>query len=192
MTSSGQKDASPEQQFEYAAAVRLASAIADGFPGFICSFLRRPLLNWRMAARKELCKALAAVFAPDLTLPKLSRQLRDPLIKRSATMEWICCDWQDSAGIIVVDGDFSSGPFLRVNCDKLPTSMPEDRPIVLCDQLYPSLHKLFPVIKGIICERGAITSHLAILAQEEGMALKIQAGMASTGKPYSVPVQSSQ
>lgn len=46
--------------------------------------------------------------------------------------------------------------------------------ILLCDRLDPRILPCFARLKGIICETGGITSHLAILAREFQMPLRIQ------------------
>ena len=85
----------------------------------------------------------------------------------------------DSKGTIVVQGNFEAGPWSPYTRDMKP---PETPCILVTDELFPQIFNLFPFIKGIICEGGAITSHLAILAREHdiGVCSKFQL---ISGKP---------
>lgn len=51
---------------------------------------------------------------------------------------------------------------------------PSQPTYLIADELYPELFRYFPFIKGVICEGGSVTSHLAILAREHSMPLWIR------------------
>lgn len=85
--------------------------------------------------------------------------------------EWIKIGYSNSKGLIVVDGEFKGEPFyLKNQKQKIPTNS-----LLITKELYPWLHKHLDNISGIICEEGAYTSHLSILAREKKLPLIIQA-----------------
>lgn len=81
---------------------------------------------------------------------------------------------RDSQGIIVVPGDLDSGPFfvLENRDQKIPPDV-----VVVCRHLYPEIGHSITAIKGIICQHGALSAHVAILAREYQVPLKIQASI---------------
>jgi len=86
------------------------------------------------------------------------------------------CTWEsiflrDEQGIIVVDGDFEKGPYYRLKNRnrEIPAGV-----IVVTEHLYPEIGKYMTSIKGIICKYGALGAHIAILAREHNVPLRIQ------------------
>ncbi len=86
------------------------------------------------------------------------------------------CIWKkltrrDEQGIVVVTGDLENGPYysLKHRDQKIPEGV-----IVVTEQLYPEIGQYLPNIKGIICKYGALSSHIAILAREHKIPLRIQ------------------
>jgi hypothetical protein len=79
---------------------------------------------------------------------------------------------RNAQGIIVVPGDFNSGPYFRLKQreQEIPAGV-----IVVCKHLYPEIGRVISDIRGVICEHGALSSHVAILAREYQVPLKIQA-----------------
>lgn len=100
----------------------------------------------------------------------------DNILSSSIEFDRNMCSWKqisirDGQGVIVVDGDFDTGPFFRFNKQELeiPPGV-----IVVTDHLYPEIGKYMTDIKGIICKYGALSAHLAILAREYQVPLIIQ------------------
>jgi phosphoenolpyruvate synthase/pyruvate phosphate dikinase len=84
---------------------------------------------------------------------------------------WKQISFRDAQGVIVVDGDFDSGPYYRLNDreQKIPPGV-----IVITEHLYPEIGKQMTDIRGIICKYGALSAHVAILAREYQVPLIIQ------------------
>ncbi len=84
---------------------------------------------------------------------------------------WKQISIRDGRGIVVVDGDFDAGPYYRFNDreQEIPPGV-----IVITDHLYPEIGKYMTDIRGIICKYGALSAHVAILAREYQVPLKIQ------------------
>ncbi len=85
---------------------------------------------------------------------------------------WTAIGQRDAAGITVVEGDLESGPFFVLSD---PDQAIPDDVVVVTDQLYPQLGHQLDRIRGIICRFGALSSHVAILAREHAVPLRIQA-----------------
>lgn len=88
----------------------------------------------------------------------------------SATWEHIAP--RDAAGITVVEGDLEQGPFFVL---KDPEAEIPAGVVVVTEQLYPQIGRYLDRIRGVICRYGALSSHLAILAREHEVPLRIQA-----------------
>jgi len=84
---------------------------------------------------------------------------------------WKKISYRDEQGIVVVDGDFDTGPYYRLNDrdQEIPHGV-----IVITEHLYPEIGKYMSDIKGIICKYGALSAHVAILAREYQVPLIIQ------------------
>lgn len=76
------------------------------------------------------------------------------------------------AGLDVVAGDFTAGPYFRLK--HRDQAIPEGV-IVVTEHLYPEIGARIGDIRGIICKYGALSAHVAILAREYRVPLKIQA-----------------
>lgn len=99
-------------------------------------------------------------------------QLKEKIMCDPQKRIWTSFEQKDTNGIIIVDGDFESGPFfdLKSSDQNIPQGV-----IVRTEQLYPEIGRVITDLKGIVCENGALTSHIAILAREHDIPLKIQA-----------------
>ena len=87
---------------------------------------------------------------------------------------WSAIDPRDEAGVTVVEGDLDAGPFfILTDPDE---EIPEDV-VVVTEQLYPQIGRYLGRVKGIICRYGALSSHVAILAREHAVPLRIQANI---------------
>ena len=87
---------------------------------------------------------------------------------------WITLEHRNAQGIVVVPGNFDAGPYFRM--ENPQQAIPPDV-IVVTRQLYPGIGQSIRSIKGIICEHGALSAHVAILAREYQVPLKIQASI---------------
>ena len=84
---------------------------------------------------------------------------------------WKQISYRDVQGVVVVEGDLDAGPYYRF------TDREQEIPhgvIVVTDHLYPEIGKYMGGIRGIICKYGALSAHVAILAREYQVPLKIQ------------------
>ena len=84
---------------------------------------------------------------------------------------WKQISFRDEQGVVVVEGDLDAGPYYRF------TDREQEIPhgvIVVTDHLYPEIGKYMGGIRGIICKYGALSAHVAILAREYQVPLKIQ------------------
>lgn len=144
-------------------------------PAVLPSFRARVFALRETTRRALLSRARRGSLEPDI--PFLSR-LRGELVRDDERMCWTSLGYHDSRGIVVVDGTFHGGPYhvYRRGCESVP-----DGVILLTAELYPEIEDFFPVIRGVISEGGALTSHLAILAREAGMPLMIQVANATRG-----------
>ena len=86
------------------------------------------------------------------------------------------CSWKsislrDEQGIVVVAGELEKGPYylLKNRKREIPPGV-----IVVTDQLYPEIGSYMSSIRGIICKYGALSAHVAILAREYHVPLRIQ------------------
>lgn len=152
-----------------AVSLRTLAEFVDRLP----SMLRRRAVLRVLAARDECRQRLAAIL-PSGALPAVAsceRPLRGPLAKDDERMLWRSIEMEDADGQVVVDGDFESGPYRVWSAEMV---FPGERVILLCDRLDPAIFPRFAQLKGIICESGGLTSHLAILAREFDMPLRIQ------------------
>jgi len=84
---------------------------------------------------------------------------------------WKQISFRDEQGIVVVEGDLDQGPYYRL--DDREQVIPRGV-IVVTDHLYPEIGKYITEINGIICKYGALSAHVAILAREYKVPLKIQ------------------
>jgi phosphoenolpyruvate synthase/pyruvate phosphate dikinase len=84
---------------------------------------------------------------------------------------WINLSLRDEQGIVVVAGDLENGPYylLKNRDQEIPPGV-----IVVTDYLYPEIGQYMTRIKGIICKYGALSAHVAILAREHHVPLRIQ------------------
>lgn len=83
---------------------------------------------------------------------------------------WLSNPFSFSKGIEVVSGSLD-GPYAIIN--NASDAIKKDS-VIVTPQLFPKLGKEISNIKGIICEGGALTSHVAILAREHNVPLTIQ------------------
>jgi phosphohistidine swiveling domain-containing protein len=104
----------------------------------------------------------------------------DNILNGSIEFDLNNCLWKqisvrDGQGIVVVDGDFDTGPYYRLNNREqvIPRGV-----IVVTDHLYPEIGKYMTDIRGIICKYGALSAHVAILAREYQVPLIIQTEIA--------------
>ena len=133
-------------------------------------FKHKDAMELREEIRRELEKKvpqgrLAADFHSDNILSSSIELDRDKRL-------WKQISIRDGQGVIVVDGDFDTGPYFRFSNQEqeIPPGV-----IVISDHLYPEIGKYMAGIKGIICKYGALSAHVAILAREYQVPLKIQA-----------------
>lgn len=87
------------------------------------------------------------------------------------SMTWNAIGLRDEAGVTVVEGDLEAGPFFIL---KDPDQEIPDDVVVVTEQLYPQIGHSLDRIRGIICRFGALSSHVAILAREHAVPLRIQ------------------
>lgn len=89
----------------------------------------------------------------------------------SEKSSWKQISFRDGQGIVVVEGDFDTGPYFRVHNREqvIPPGV-----IVVTEHLYPEIGKYISGIRGIICKHGALSAHVAILARESKTPLIIQ------------------
>lgn len=163
------EDLSVRELMRCAISLRTLAEFVDRLPGI---FRRAVVL--RVLANRNACRTRLDAVLPAGALPEAARSerpLRGPLVKDDERMLWRSFETADEDGQLVVDGDFESGPY-RVWSPGM--ALPEERVILLCDRLDPRIFQCFAHLKGIICESGGLTSHLAILAREFEMPLRIQ------------------
>jgi phosphohistidine swiveling domain-containing protein len=84
---------------------------------------------------------------------------------------WKSISLRDEQGIVVVAGEFEKGPYylLKKPNQEIPAGV-----IVVTEHLYPEIGQYITSIKGIICKYGALGAHVAILAREHHIPLRIQ------------------
>lgn len=84
---------------------------------------------------------------------------------------WKSLSIRDEEGITVVEGNLEHGPYfvLTSRDQEIPAGV-----IVITEHLYPEIGKSITDIRGIICKYGALGAHVAILAREHQVALRIQ------------------
>lgn len=84
---------------------------------------------------------------------------------------WRNISLRDEQGVVVVAGDLEKGPYfsLKNRNREIPAGV-----IVVTDHLYPEIGKYITSINGIICKYGALGAHVAILAREHHVPLRIQ------------------
>lgn len=122
----------------------------------------------------------------DVSLPRgvfpadffCARPLAEEIAMDHEKKAWKKIAQRSEEGIAVVEGDLTTGPFFMLND---PTQNIPHGTIVLTEHLYPALSVHVPFLKGIVCEYGALTSHVAIVAREHGIPLKIQTPLSSYG-----------
>jgi hypothetical protein len=130
---------------------------------------KQDVLNDREAIRVELEQRMTkGRISPDFRYHSV---LFDTIHLDKKTCCWITLECRDSQGIVVVPGDFDAGPYfiLENRQQAIPPGV-----IVVTRQLYPEIGQSLKNIRGIICEHGALSAHVAILAREYQVPLKIQ------------------
>ena len=130
---------------------------------------KQDVFNDREAIRLELEQRMTkGRFSPDF---RYDTVLSDTIHLDKKTCCWITLEHRDSQGIVVVPGDFDAGPYfiLENRQQAIPPGV-----IVVTRQLYPEIGQSVKNIRGIICEHGALSAHVAILAREYQVPLKIQ------------------
>ena len=130
---------------------------------------KQDVFNDREAIRVELEQRMTkGRISPDF---RYDTVLSDTIHLDKKTCCWITLEHRDSQGIVVVPGDFDAGPYfiLENRQQAIPPGV-----IVVTRQLYPEIGQSVKNIRGIICEHGALSAHVAILAREYQVPLKIQ------------------
>ena len=130
---------------------------------------KQDVFNDREAIRFELEQRMTkGRISPDF---RYDTVLSDTIHFDKKTCCWITLEHRDSQGIVVVPGDFDAGPYfiLENRQQTIPAGV-----IVVTRQLYPEIGQSLKNISGIICEHGALSAHVAILAREYQVPLKIQ------------------
>jgi hypothetical protein len=134
-----------------------------------------PGLATRLLALRERCRALLAAAlqrgeaSPDVAC---SRRLAPRLVRDDVRLAWTELGWDGSSGLDVVPGDFASGPFVAYRRD--PGAVPAGCVLVTAE-LYPELADVLGRVKAVVAEGGGFASHLAILARERAVPLRIRA-----------------
>lgn len=129
----------------------------------------RGLFKLRESVRARLFEAVPlGTRSPDIAS---CRRLTDTLERHDPSLTWIRCGPADSTGQLVVFGDFEAGPrfVFAGNVDAIP-----DGAVLVTRELYPELAPALSRVSAVLCEGGAIGSHLAILAREQRVPMKIQ------------------
>jgi len=130
---------------------------------------KQDVFNDREAIRVELEQRMTkGRISPDF---RYSTVLSDTIHVDKKTCCWITLEHRDSQGIVVVPGDFDAGPYFIL--ENRQQAIPPDV-FVVTRQLYPEIGQSLKNIRGIICEHGALSAHVAILAREYQVPLKIQ------------------
>ncbi|UCB54137.1 MAG: hypothetical protein JSW45_09270 [Thiotrichales bacterium] len=130
---------------------------------------KQDVFNDREAIRVELERRMPkGRISPDFHYDTF---LSDTIHFDKKTCCWITLEHRDSQGIVVVPGDFDAGPYFIL--ENRQQAIPPDV-IVVTRQLYPEIGQAVKNIRGIICEHGALSAHVAILAREYRVPLKIQ------------------
>ena len=130
---------------------------------------KQDLFDDREAIRIELERRMPkGRISPDF---RCDTALSERIRFDKKTCCWITLGLRDSQGIIVVPGDFDAGPYFVMETRE--QAIPADV-IVVTRQLYPEIGQSIETIRGIICEHGALSAHVAILAREYRVPLKIQ------------------
>ena len=130
---------------------------------------KQDVFNDREAIRVELEQRMTkGRISPDFRYDSV---LSDTIHVDKKTCCWITLEHRDSQGIVVVPGDFDAGPYFIL--ENRQQAIPPDV-IVVTRQLYPEIGQSVKNIRGIICEHGALSAHVAILAREYQVPLKIQ------------------
>jgi hypothetical protein len=134
---------------------------------------KQDVFNDREAIRVELEQRMTkGRISPDF---RYDTVLSDTIHLDKKTCCWITLEHRDSQGIVVVPGDFDAGPYFIME-DRQQAIPPGV--IVVTRQLYPEIGQSIKNIRGIICEHGALSAHVAILAREYQVPLKIQTSIA--------------
>jgi len=130
---------------------------------------KQDVFNDREAIRIELEQRMTkGRINPDF---RYDTVLSDTIRLDKKTCCWITLEDRDSQGIVVVPGDFDAGPYFILEDRRQPIP---PGVIVVTRQLYPEIGQSLKHIRGIICEHGALSAHVAILAREYQVPLKIQ------------------
>jgi len=131
---------------------------------------RDNIFKWREKYREKIEEIMSGEESKEAGF-QTSRKLREYIEKDSSQMIWRSIGYHDGDGIEVVSGDFRSGPFFHLIDEK--QQIPEDV-ILVTKQLFPNIGRGIRKLKGIVCENGSMNSHIAILAREFSIPLKIQ------------------
>ncbi len=126
-----------------------------------------------MAMRERLREALDQRL-PEGVLPidfRYDRPLDGRIAFDPDSATWEHIGPRDASGITVVEGDLEQGPFFML---KDPEAEIPEGVVVVTEQLYPQIGRYLDRIRGVICRYGALSSHLAILAREHEVPLRIQ------------------
>jgi phosphohistidine swiveling domain-containing protein len=134
-----------------------------------------PSLRPRLFALRERCRAALDAAVPPQSLPAdvpFDRRLSARIVRDDARMCWTALGLHDGPGTDVVPGDFDGGR--RVLYERDPAAVPAGC-VLVTDELYPELAGVLDRVAAIVCEGGGYGSHLAILARERRVPLRIQA-----------------
>jgi hypothetical protein len=130
---------------------------------------KQDVFNDRETIRLELEQRMTkGSINPDFLYDSV---LGDTIHFDKKTCCWLTLEHRDSPGIVVVPGDFDAGPYYLLEDRRraIPPGV-----MVVTRQLYPEIGQSLKHIRGIICEHGALSAHVAILAREYQVPLKIQ------------------
>jgi phosphohistidine swiveling domain-containing protein len=134
-----------------------------------------PPLCARLFALRERCRAALDAAVPLGSLPAdvpFERRLAAQVVRDDARLCWTALGLHDGAGADVVPGDFDTGR--RVLYGRDPAAVPAGC-VLVTDELYPELAGMLDRVAAILCEGGGYGSHIAILARERRVPLRIQA-----------------
>ncbi len=159
----------PHELMRCALALRTLTELNERLPPAISKLFKKRLITSRNECRELLVSKL--LKRPMTSWVADSPRLISPLKKDSRLLIWLAFGKVGSSGQIVVEGNFDVGPYVHWKSD---VEFSDEKVILVCDELYPEIFKRFDNLRGIICEGGALTSHLAILARESQMPLCIQ------------------
>ena len=149
--------------------LRLIYGLSEKLPIAIMNNWKCNCLQLRISCRQRLLSKLQKNILSSHF--RFSGRLGSAIKKSSEELQWVKFTLANKDGVVVVNGDFEDGPWVRYERENFTLN---EKAFLVTDELYPQIYKEFPFIKGIICKGGAITSHLAILAREHKIPLWIQ------------------